>query len=471
MVRPEIVITGCGVINALAVNAEQLWAALRSGQGGLGAMAATGGPAGESSRLSALFASVAPGGPQAGPQAAGEGYGRIADFGAAAAIDANRRRRMPRMAQLAIVAAQQAVGQSISGSRAPDAATAQAAVQALTGFYGADRVGVSFGTALGALDLTVEFMAQYIAGGLASASPATFPYTVLNTPAALIAMELGLRGPNVTVNHRDLSAIEGIASACDLLLCGRADAVLAGGADELSQSLLHAYRSLSVLSCDGGAAADREGRKDQPCARPYDRRRRGLCPGEGATLFLLERAEAAERRGARILGRIAGYGRGGDARSRVGWRAALGVEASEPHGAVGAVHSALRMADLKPTDVSCVAGSGNGTDLERLETEVLRAALGPVAEQVAVSSILGRSGEWPASVAARVAQALFMLGEQALPACDCGEPDGQAALPGLCRGTEAQPQAVHAVLVPSFAQGGGNLALIVTGAAPRAHAA
>lgn len=129
------------------------------------------------------------------------------------------------------------------------------------------------------------------------------------------------------------------------------------------------------------------------------------------------------------------------------------------------------MAALTPSELHCVAGSGNGTNLERLETDVLRAALGPAAEQIAVSSMIGRTGEWPASVAARVAQALFVLGEQALPACDCDEPDGAASLPGLCRGTAAQPRAVRSVLVPSFAQGGGNLALILTDGSSSARAA
>ncbi len=457
MVRPQIVITGCGVINALAVNAEGFWAALRSGRSGTGDAAATPGPgqAGESARLAALFANAHP--VRALESGTGtERFFRVADFGAAAAIDANRRRRMPRLAQLAIVAAQQAVG----GAGGP--ALLQQAMQGLTGFYGAERVGVAFGTALGALDLTVEFMTQYITDGLAAASPATFPYTVLNTPAALIAMELGLRGPNVTVNHRDLSAAEAIASACDLLRCGRVDAVLAGGADELSQSLVHAYRSLSALACDSAGEAADAARGETPCPGPYDRSRRGLCPGEGATLFLLERAEDAQRRGARVWGQIAGYGRGGDARSRVGWRGVEGAADADHCGAAEAVRGAIEMAALSPAAISGVCGGGNGTQLEQLETGVLRTALGGAAEQVLVSSLLGRTGEWPASVAARVAQALFMLTEQAVPACVCDEPDEHAALPGLQRGTSAQPVTVRSVLVPCFAQGGGNLALLLT---------
>ena len=454
MVRPQIVITGCGVVNPLGVNRDQFWDALRAGRSALRREDPAGAASvGDAGKLSALLRS----GEAKAAAATGLWAARVGDFGAAAAIDANRRRRMPRLGQMAIVAAQQALGVA----RDPAVATPDSAL--VLSFYGADRVGVALGTALGALDLTVEFMTQYLSAGLAAGSPASFPYTVLNTPAALIAMELGLRGPNVTVNHRDLSAAEALATACDLLACGRADAILAGGADELSQSLLHAYRRFACLATPGepgdAASAAADGR-----SLPYDRRRHGLCPGEGATLFLLERADAAERRGARVLARVAGYGRGGDARSRVGWSAPQGVGAAALDGAQAAIHTALRSAGCRAEQVDCVVGSGNGTDLDPLESTLLRQTLAAAADRVAVVSLLGQSGEWPTSAAARLGQALFTLHEQALPRCPCPHPDAQAALPGLCvqrDSPEPIPAAVEHILVPCVAQGGGSVALML----------
>ena len=177
------------------------------------------------------------------------------------------------------------------------------------------------------------------------------PYTVLNTPAALIAMELGLRGPNVTVNHRDLSAAEAIASACDLLRCGRVDAVLAGGADELSQSLVHAYRSLSVLACDSTGQAADAARGETPCPGPYDRRRRGLCPGEGRRCSCWNEQKMPQRRGRESGGRsqatdaLATLARAwaGGGRGRSGHRSARAVQA---------VRGALDMAELSPAAIS-----------------------------------------------------------------------------------------------------------------------
>lgn len=454
MVRPQIVITGCGVVNPLGVHRDPFWAALRAGQSALRCeFASQPEPAAEAAKLVSLLRRGEP----ITTGATSFVAARVGDFGAGQAIDPSRRRRMPRLGQMAIVAAQQALGVSRAQTESAIEGTPALA------FYGSERIGVAFGTALGALDLTVEFMTQYLASGLSTASPASFPYTVLNTPAALVAMELGLRGPNVTVNHRDLSALEALATACDLLACGRTDAVLAGGADELSQSLLHAYRRFSGLaSADPGAS--QTGEPLATGSHPYDRRRRGLCPGEGAGLFLLERADAAERRGARILARIAGYGRGGDVRPRVGWPSEHSDDLASHTGAQAAIASALRMADCHVDQVDCVVGAGNGTDLDRLESDVLRRSLSAAAEHVPVVSLLGQSGEWPTSAAARVAQALFVLQEQALPRCHCPQPDPHAALPGLTvQGGDSKPIAasVGHVLVPSFAQGGGSAALML----------
>lgn len=444
-------------MNPLGSSRAQFWDALRSGHSALRvedashpATAADGG------KLAALLGKgeETPGGSL--PYAAA----RVGDFGAAQAIDANRRRRMPRLGQMAIVAAQQAVADAATGR-------VDAAAASPVAFYGSDRVGVALGTALGALDLTVEFMSQYLSAGLSTASPASFPYTVLNTPAALIAMELGLRGPNVTVNHRDLSASEAFVTACELLLCGRADAVLAGGADELSLSLLHAYRRFSGLA-DVGSAAPLDAAPSALPPGPYDRRRRGVCPGEGATLFLLERADAAERRGAPVLARVAGYGRAGDTRARIGWseKAAIDIQ-QDPgsSGAVSAVHAAATMAGCEVDQIDCIAGSGNGTRLDQIETAMLRTALGQAADRIAVMSVLGQTGEWPTSAASRMAQALFALQQQALPRFECPQPDAQAALPGLCTvsGDHREPIAasVQQVLVPCFAQGGGSVAIML----------
>lgn len=385
------------------------------------------------------------------PGAAGERAvfaARIGEFGAAAAIEAGRRRRMPRLGQLAVVAAQRALG------LAPGAPAASAGVVQR---YGAERVAVVLGTGLGTLEMTVEFERSYIQGGAGAASPAVFPYTVMNTPAALIAMELGLLGPNQTVNHRDLSFCEALAAATELLECGRADAVLAGGCDELGPWLVHGLSRLGALPRGGAGALDQLA--PSPPMHPYDRRRSGLLLGEGAVLVLLERPEAAAERGATVLARVAGIGRGGEDRPRLGW-----LRPGEPpaiEGAAAAIQQALAEAGLMPDQIDYISGSGNGTELDRVETAALRRALGPAAETARISSVLGQSGEWLTSAGLRLGSALCALAEQQLPGTVlCSEPDPEASLPGLL--LRPQPATVRSVLLPCLAQGGGSVALVLS---------
>jgi hypothetical protein len=102
--------------------------------------------------------------------------------------------------------------------------------------------------ALAVSTATIDFTKSIVDGGMAAASPAVFPYTVMNASAGLLAIELGLLGPNVTINHRELSLPEAIATGAELLATGRADAVLCGGCDELSPWLVHGLWRLSALS-------------------------------------------------------------------------------------------------------------------------------------------------------------------------------------------------------------------------------
>lgn len=437
---PDVVITGIGVVSPLGASVATFCEALRSGRSGLRRESLS--IPGCADLFEGRF------------RGAERLVGRVGDFGAAAVIDAGRRRRMPRLGQLAVVAARQALGCASDDSGAPKGPSP------LLAHYGDERIGVVLGTGLGGIDLTIEFMGQYIDGGPSVASPALFPYTVMNAAGALVAMELGLKGASVTLNHRDLSAVEALGTAAELLALGRCDAVLAGGCDELSGCVVHAGQRLGFLA-PAGSPTDNSG----PALRPYDRFRQGFAPGEGATLFLLERRADAEARGARIYAELCGLGRGGDDRPRLGYAKADGGEIT---GAVAAVQASLDL--FHGAELDWVAGAGNGTSLDALETRILRQALGARAETIAISSILGQTGEWQTSAGLRVLAALFALGEQWLPGTlGLTEPDPDAALPGLCNVPQPTVHGITSVLVPTFAQGGGSVSLVLGRAGSRAR--
>jgi 3-oxoacyl-[acyl-carrier-protein] synthase II len=340
--------------------------------------------------------------------------GRIGDFVPRKHIAPGNLRRMPRLSQITIVAAKQALAEA----KLP---------------YHSDRIGVVLGTGLGTLEETIQFMNSYLDHGPEGASPLLFPMSVMNAAAGQLALECQLRGLNSTVNHRDASALEAILFACHQLALGRADALLVGSVDELSPSTLEGYRLMGRLS-------------GSPL-RPYDRDRDGLSPSEAATLFVLEREEDAKARGARIRARLLNCGESGDSRPRIGWG-----KAPDPSMGAEAVAEAVRTAP----PIGWVAGGANGTELDQLEVEAVRRGVGALPP---ISSVLGQVGESHSSAMVRAATAVFALEDQRAPGtvgltAPLGAPDD----PILRAPRDLK---IEAVLVPTFSQGGANVAIVL----------
>ncbi len=431
---PKVAITGLGLVTPLGAGKTSFFSALHDGRSAL-------------ARHTEL-SSALPGHLAGQPVWAG----RVGDFGADKAIDSGKRRRMPRLSQMAIVAAREALGLDPTQA-VKDSAVAQR--------YRPERVGIVLGTGLGCIEYTIDFVRSFVSGGLSAASPAVFPYTVMNASAGLLGIELGFTGPNITVNHRDLSFAESIASGAELLLTDRADAVLCGSCDELGPWLYHGLWRLGALPPDLFDALEAP-------LHPYERGGQGLVPGEGAALLLLERASGETA--APVLGQLSGWARGGDSRPRVGWPSLGDLPTADPNGEAagprlsGAARSVLQSiasAGLVPHEIGYVAGAGNGTGYDALETATLRAALGEHASQVAISSVIGQCGESLSSAGLRLAAALLGISSSVLPGTTlCQTPDPVRSLPGLLRApTTAQ---VDHVLVPVLSQGGGNVSLVVS---------
>lgn len=393
----QIVVTGLGVVSAAGVTRDDFYAALAEGRSGVTV----------DEKL--------------GPVA------RIGDFRVKEHVEARALRRLARLAQLGLVAAKQALAQA--------------------GEIGAprERIGIVLGTGLGTLHETIEFLTGCHREGPGAGSPALFPQSVMNAAAGQMALELQLRGPNTTVNHREASALGALAAARDLLVLGRADALVVGGLDEWNPEAHHGYRRLGGLS--------------KSAARPYARGRDGTVLGEGAAMVVLERAEDAARRGARPLARIAGLGAAGEARARVGWSSAAGPG---PAGsAVRAIQAALAEADCPPRAIDWVCGGGVGLAVDALEARAVEQAVTvPAGRAAPHGSIVGQTGALLAGDALRLAAAIYALERQSLPGTvGAGDPDPDAPVPDLVRTPRAAK--VARVLLPTLAQGGACLALVL----------
>lgn len=250
-----------------------------------------------------------------------------------------------------------------------------------TAGVGDARVGVFLATTFGPGLFTELLLRQVFLDGPETAQPFHFSECVANAPAAQLAIATGARGPAMMLTQRESGPILAVARAAQAVREGRVDRALAGAVEEITP-LLHA-----LLDRFGALAGPEGERAEMP--RPFDRRRDGFLAGEGATVVVIEREDAARARGARALARIGWSGAGfdptadvsdwGDGQAPLATTLAAGL-AGLPGGgaAIGAV-------------VSGASGSRRG---DRLEARVLRAAWGdaPLPPLLVPKAVTGEYG-------------------------------------------------------------------------------
>jgi 3-oxoacyl-(acyl-carrier-protein) synthase len=164
------------------------------------------------------------------------------------------------------------------------------------GIAGGPGLGIVVGTEHGDFTSSRDFAQGFLRRGPAGLSPMIFPNTVMNTMASIAAIAVGAKAPSVTVNQATLAGDLAVARGARLITDGRAEAVVAGGVDELFEDV---YRRLSQM----GALSPMRGPAPEGC-RPFAADHNGPVLGEGATFLVLEEREAARARGARIVAEI-----------------------------------------------------------------------------------------------------------------------------------------------------------------------
>ena len=240
-----------------------------------------------------------------------------------------------------------------------------------------NRIGIVMGTAFGATDVAARFAGTLFTDGPRRVNPILVPNTVMNAPAGHAAIELGLRGINTTVNHREASAETAIAYAATQIRQGRADVVLAGGGDILSPFFLTVLERFMALS-------PQDGGEEQ--ARPFERDRNGPVAGEGAGLLCLESLESARSRGATVYCELAGWGMSGAPAPTNDWP-------DDPAAMVSAMQKAMAMGDVRPGDIDTIsAAASGGIRSDRLEARALE-QLFEGGQQPAVTALKGAMGE------------------------------------------------------------------------------
>jgi 3-oxoacyl-[acyl-carrier-protein] synthase II len=325
MTGGEIVITGFGVVCPLASNRHDLLDRFRRG---------------ERVAASAQLA----------------GRGALVESVPVDAIPADQRARIGRLDRLCrMVLSASYLAMDDAGLSPPGAGSD----------YDRERSAISFGTGLGCLLTNATYNSRIIEAGPRAASPRLFAYTVSSAAAGEVSIALGMRGPNLTSHHGLAAGLGALGYGADLIDLGRADMVLAGGADALSVEIVEGLDALGVLAPAHG--------RDAPAGL-----RAGLFPAEAAVVAVLEDGERARARGARVLARLEGYA--------AGFEPTLVAHNPQPDGIRATAARALERSRRSAAEVDEVWPAASGTALERVEHDAIFDALGAASPAVSVPS-------------------------------------------------------------------------------------
>jgi len=301
------------------------------------------------------------------------------------------------------------------------------------------RTGVSMGTTSGEPRFVEQYNEIRQAHGL-EAIPGEmlvrYPCHVIPTH---VAIEIGARGPCLTIPTACAAGNYAIGYGFDAIRAGRADVMLAGGADAFSRIPYMGFARL------GAIAPDR--------CQPFDRDRKGMIPGEGAAVLVLERLPAARARGARIYAEVLGYGVSCDSHH-------MTAAHPEGDGAVRAMAAALEESGVSASEVDYISAHGTGTPTnDRVESLAVRKLFGPRASRVPISSIKSMIGHTMGAASAIEAAVCAMALETGWvpPTMNYEHPDPECDLD--CVPNRARKVDPRVVLNNAYAFGGNNASL------------
>lgn len=241
------------------------------------------------------------------------------------------------------------------------------------------RIGVITGCGMGGLPTIAQQHETALKKGYRRLSPFFITRAIPNMPSGHISMDIGSRGPNLTITTACAAGTNAVGEAYRHIRYGMCDAVVAGGTEAVICPL--GIGGFSVMK-----ALSRNNDRPTEASRPFDRDRDGFVMAEGAGMLVLEEYEHAKSRGAEIIAEIAGYGLSSDA-----YHVAAPPENGE--GAVEAMKAALADARIGPEDVDYINAHGTSTPLnDRCETTAIKTVFGQEAKRLVVSSTKSMTG-------------------------------------------------------------------------------
>jgi 3-oxoacyl-[acyl-carrier-protein] synthase II len=345
--KRRVVVTGMGAVTPLGLTVDQYWQGLIEGRSGIDRITLC--------DVSSLTCKIA---------------GEVKGFDPRTYMDFKEARRMARFSQFAVACARMAIEDArLDISR-----------------ENPDMLGVIIGNGIGGFPEAEEGYHTLLERGGMRLNPFFMPIILPNMAAGQISLIFGLTGFSSTITTACAAATQAIGDAVEMIRLGKADVMVAGGSEAaITPTGVAGFCVMKALTT----------RNDEPtkASRPFDAKRDGFAPGEGAAILILESLEHAMHRDARIYAEVAGVGASSDAYHIV-------APPNNGAGAVRAMRWAIEDANLTPNEVEYVNAHGTSTQLnDAVETLAIKSLFGDYAYRVPISStksmighLLGGSG-------------------------------------------------------------------------------
>ena len=409
----RVVVTGLGALTPIGNNTAETWESLQKGVSGAGPITQF-----DASKFKTQFACEV------------KGFDPLQYF------DRKEVRKYDRYAQLSLVAATEAVTDSAMDLEKEDL----------------NQIGVIFAAGIGGIRSFEDEVRDYDAERGPRFNPFFIPKIIADIAAGHISMKYGFRGPNFATVSACASSTNAIADAFNYIRLGKANAIVAGGAEAAIAIVgVGGFNAMNALST----------RNDSPqtASRPFSQSRDGFVIGEGAACLILEELEHALARGAKIYAEVAGAGLSADAHH---------LTASHPEG-LGAklvMRNALEDAEMKPEDIDYINVHGTSTPVGDIsEVKAIKDVFGEHAYKLNISSTKSMTGHLlGAAGALEAATAVLAIRDDIVPpTINHAEGDDDPEIDYKLNFTfnKAQKRVVRAALSNTFGFGGHNASVIV----------
>lgn len=346
-------------------------------------------------------------------------------------------RKLDRSAQLALIAAREAWADAGYTAKAGEDTT-----------VAPERLGTVIASGIGGVTTLLDQYDVLREKGARRVSPHTVPMLMPNSPAANVGLEVGAQAGVHTPVSACASGAEAIGYAVEMIRTGRADVVVAGGTEA-------AIHPLPVAAFASMMAMSKNNDEPQQASRPYDKARDGFVLGEGSGVVVLESAEHAARRGARVYCEVLGQGLSADSHH---------IAQPEPtgRGIAAALQNLLDSSDLKPSEVVHLNAHATSTPQGDLaEIKALRRVLGDELDHVAISATKSMTGHLLGGAGGieTVATVLALYHRLAPPTINIDELDEEIDADIVRGEARPLPQGTIAAVNNSFGFGGHNVVL------------